>query len=66
MIVVPWHNGESLNILNIYAPNRLEERDKMWKELRKKWADEPQLPFPTVALGTGTLLKIHLTEILKL
>jgi exonuclease III len=35
MIVIPWHNGESLNILNIYAPNRPEERDHMWKGLRK-------------------------------
>jgi hypothetical protein len=23
----------------------------MWKELLKKWADSPQLPSPTVALG---------------
>ncbi|KAJ6459906.1 Endonuclease/exonuclease/phosphatase [Mycena sanguinolenta] len=38
MIVLPWHNGESLNILNIYAPNRPEERDDM-------------LPFPNIALG---------------
>ena len=41
MIVVPWHKGESLNILNIYAPNRPEERDKMWADLWKKWADDP-------------------------
>jgi exonuclease III len=29
MIVVPWHKGESLNILNIYAPNQPEDRDRM-------------------------------------
>ncbi|KAJ7689702.1 hypothetical protein B0H17DRAFT_1134836 [Mycena rosella] len=33
MIIVPWNNGQSLNILNIYAPNRAEERDQMWKLL---------------------------------
>jgi exonuclease III len=51
MIVVPWHNRESLNILNIYAPNRPEERDSMWRELWRRWADDTQLPFPTIALG---------------
>jgi hypothetical protein len=51
MIVIPWHDGESLNIPNIYVPNRPEERDKVWKELWKKWADDPQLPFPNIALG---------------
>jgi exonuclease III len=50
MIVIPWQ-GDSLNILNIYAPNRLDERDKMWKELWKKWADDPHLRFPNIALG---------------
>ncbi|KAJ7829634.1 hypothetical protein B0H13DRAFT_2372455 [Mycena leptocephala] len=33
MIVIPWHKGESLNILNIYAPNRPEEQDQMGLEL---------------------------------
>jgi hypothetical protein len=28
MIVIPWHDGEFLNILNIYAPNRAEEHGK--------------------------------------
>jgi exonuclease III len=51
MIAIPWHNGESLTILNIYAPNRAEERDKMWKELWERWANDPQLPFPDIALG---------------
>jgi exonuclease III len=51
MIVIPWHKGESLTILNIYAPNCPEERDEMWKELWEKWADDPQLPFPDIALG---------------
>jgi exonuclease III len=51
MIVIPWHKGESLNILNIYGPNRPEERDRMWKALWAKWAEDPQLPFPTIALG---------------
>jgi exonuclease III len=51
MIVVPWHNRKSLNILNVYAPNRRDERDKMWKDLWKKWADDPHLPFPNIALG---------------
>jgi exonuclease III len=51
MIAVPWHNGELLTILNIYAPNQAEERDKMWKELWERWANDPQLPFPDIALG---------------
>jgi hypothetical protein len=51
MIVIPWHKGESLNILNIYAPNKPKDRDKMWKELWKKWAEDPQLPFPAIVFG---------------
>ncbi|KAJ7807074.1 hypothetical protein B0H14DRAFT_2381532, partial [Mycena olivaceomarginata] len=51
MITIPWHHGESLNILNIYAYNKAEEREKMWKDLREMWADDPKLPFPNVALG---------------
>ncbi|KAJ7696324.1 hypothetical protein B0H17DRAFT_1131100 [Mycena rosella] len=50
MIAVPW-KGESLNILNIYAPNRPEERDEMWKTLWLCWANNPELPFPHVVLG---------------
>jgi exonuclease III len=51
MVVIPWHRGESLNILNIYAPNHADERDKMWKDLWKMWANDSHLPFPNVALG---------------
>jgi hypothetical protein len=51
VIVIPWHYGESLNILNIYALNRAEERDKMWKKLWKKLADGPHIPFPDIAPG---------------
>ncbi|KAJ7713171.1 hypothetical protein B0H14DRAFT_2413959 [Mycena olivaceomarginata] len=40
-----------LSILNLYAPNRPEERDRMWKELWKKWSEDDQLPFPTAVLG---------------
>jgi exonuclease III len=35
-IVAPWQR-ESLTILNLYAPNRPEERDKMGKKLWEKW-----------------------------
>ncbi|KAJ7899451.1 hypothetical protein B0H14DRAFT_2556529 [Mycena olivaceomarginata] len=51
MIAIPWHHGESLNILNIYAYNKAEEREKMWKDLRKMWADDPDLPFPNIVLA---------------
>jgi exonuclease III len=51
MIVIPWHSGQSLKIQNIYAPDRPEERDEMRKLLRKKWAENPQFPFPNITLG---------------
>ncbi|KAJ7696272.1 hypothetical protein B0H17DRAFT_846418, partial [Mycena rosella] len=50
MLVFPWH-GKSLNILNIYAPNRPEERDEMWRQLWELWAKDPLLPFPHITFG---------------
>ncbi|KAJ6602577.1 hypothetical protein DFH09DRAFT_1068962 [Mycena vulgaris] len=40
MINVPWHKGQTLTILNIYAPNTPQERDELWTELWSKWRDD--------------------------
>ncbi|KAJ7156685.1 hypothetical protein C8R46DRAFT_813198, partial [Mycena filopes] len=51
MICVPWNKGQSLNVLNIYAPNSPRERDELWKRLWVKWRDDPHLPLPDIILG---------------
>ncbi|KAJ6548521.1 Endonuclease/exonuclease/phosphatase [Mycena capillaripes] len=51
MLTIPWHKDRSLTILNIYAPNKPQERDALWTELWMKWKADSSLPFPCVVLG---------------
>ncbi|XP_006457624.1 hypothetical protein AGABI2DRAFT_80105, partial [Agaricus bisporus var. bisporus H97] len=47
-----WHNTETLNILNIYAPTDMKESQTFWRTLQEKWSDpESTLPFPDITLG---------------
>lgn len=51
-----WHNDQSLNILNIYAPNDALENKNFWKTLEDKWADTASTyPFPDLMLGDFNL-----------
>jgi hypothetical protein len=36
-ISIPWHQGETLTLLNIYAPNDAAERHKLWDDLWGKY-----------------------------
>ncbi|KAJ6506686.1 Endonuclease/exonuclease/phosphatase [Mycena sanguinolenta] len=51
MISVPWHKGEVLTVLNIYAHNKPHEQNDLWTKLWEKWRDNPNLPFPSVLMG---------------
>jgi exonuclease III len=51
MICVPWHKGQTLTVLNIYASNTPRERNEMWARLWVKWKDNPNLPLPDIVLG---------------
>ncbi|KAJ7699611.1 hypothetical protein B0H17DRAFT_926310 [Mycena rosella] len=51
MLVIPSHRGETINILNIYAPNTPLERERMWAQLWHCHLENPELPFPTETLG---------------
>ncbi|KAJ7790366.1 hypothetical protein B0H14DRAFT_2396485 [Mycena olivaceomarginata] len=51
MLVIPSHRGETINILNIYAPNTPLERERMWARLWYCYLENPRLPFPTETLG---------------
>ncbi|KAG1829529.1 Endonuclease/exonuclease/phosphatase [Suillus subalutaceus] len=32
-----WHNNETINILNIYAPNNANEHHDFWKKIETEW-----------------------------
>ncbi|KAJ6580430.1 hypothetical protein DFH09DRAFT_895606, partial [Mycena vulgaris] len=51
LLVIPSHRGETINILNIYAPNTPQERERMWAQLWYCYLDNPDLPLPTETLG---------------
>jgi exonuclease III len=51
MLVIPSHRGETINILNIYAPNTPPKRETMWAQLWYCYLENPELPFPTETLG---------------
>ncbi|KAJ7694397.1 hypothetical protein B0H17DRAFT_931921, partial [Mycena rosella] len=51
LLVIPSHRGEVNNILNIYAPNTPQERERMWAQLWYWYFDNPELPLPTETLG---------------
>ncbi|KAJ7104644.1 Endonuclease/exonuclease/phosphatase [Mycena epipterygia] len=52
LLVIPSHRGETINILNIYAPNTPQERERgMWAQLWYCYLDNPELPLPTETLG---------------
>ncbi|KAJ7852203.1 hypothetical protein B0H14DRAFT_3866131 [Mycena olivaceomarginata] len=41
----------AFTFMSVRGKFEVNERDKIWKELWKKWADDTQLPFPDIALG---------------
>ncbi|KAJ6527700.1 hypothetical protein B0H19DRAFT_1083798 [Mycena capillaripes] len=50
LISVPGHKGQTMNILNIYAPNTPRDRDELWIRLWTQWKGNPRLPLPDVVL----------------
>ncbi|KAJ7336755.1 hypothetical protein DFH08DRAFT_706046 [Mycena albidolilacea] len=62
MISVPWHKGEVLAVLNIYAYNKPKDRSEMWTELWEKRKTNADLPFPSVPVSfqrLKSLLKLE-------
>ncbi|KAJ7105006.1 hypothetical protein C8R44DRAFT_639615 [Mycena epipterygia] len=51
LLVIPSHRGETMNILNFYAPNTPQEREKMWAQLWYCYLKNSKLPLPTETLG---------------
>ncbi|KAJ6451990.1 Endonuclease/exonuclease/phosphatase, partial [Mycena vitilis] len=51
MLCIPSHRGETVNILNIYAPNTPAERNKMWAQIWHCYLNDASLPLPTEILG---------------
>ncbi|KAF9537728.1 DNase I-like protein, partial [Agrocybe pediades] len=50
LLKIPWHNGEVLSVLAVYAPNDPEENASFWTTLRVK-LEEGRLGKPDVMLG---------------
>ncbi|KAJ6523759.1 Endonuclease/exonuclease/phosphatase, partial [Mycena capillaripes] len=57
LISVPWHKGQTLNILNIYAPNTPRDREELWIRLWTQWKENPRLPLPDVVLGDWNFIE---------
>lgn len=51
MLIIPSHRGETINILNIYAPNTPKERESMWAQIWYYYLRNPELPFPSEIVG---------------
>jgi exonuclease III/ribonuclease HI len=47
---IPWHNGEKLTVLTVYAPNRPDENRDFWNTISEKW-ENMRLPRPDLMLG---------------
>jgi hypothetical protein len=63
VIVIPWHDGKPLTILNTHAPNSPEERGRTFGESELMTQN---FHSQTMCWQTGTLLKIRWTEVLEL
>jgi hypothetical protein len=57
MLVIPSQWGETMNILNIYAPNTPLERERMWAQLWYCYLENPELPLPTETLGNWNFVE---------
>ena len=55
-IDIPWHEGQRLNILAIYAPNVPRETREFWKTIQDKLEANPGLE-PHVMLGDFNLVE---------
>jgi hypothetical protein len=40
VLSLKWHNNETINILNIYAPNNASEHKNFWETIQTKWSDQ--------------------------
>ncbi|KIJ44536.1 hypothetical protein M422DRAFT_252146 [Sphaerobolus stellatus SS14] len=56
LLLLPWHNNQTLNILSIYAPNPHTENEAFWTNLHQKWTQDG-LPFVHVLLGDFNLVE---------
>ncbi|KAG1840413.1 Endonuclease/exonuclease/phosphatase [Suillus tomentosus] len=56
ILSIKWHNNKTINILNIYAPNNLNEHKTFWEKIRDKW---PRLNLSTLDFMMGDF---NLTE----
>ncbi|KIJ55067.1 hypothetical protein M422DRAFT_241148 [Sphaerobolus stellatus SS14] len=56
LLMLPWHNEQTLNILNIYAPNPHNENKDFWSNLHKKWQDDG-LPMVHLMLGDFNMVE---------
>ncbi|KIJ33390.1 hypothetical protein M422DRAFT_264654 [Sphaerobolus stellatus SS14] len=47
LLLLPWHNDQTLNVLNVYAPNPHNENETFWSKFHKKWKDDglPKIHF---------------------
>ncbi|KIJ22766.1 hypothetical protein M422DRAFT_276760 [Sphaerobolus stellatus SS14] len=56
LLLLPWHQDQTLNILNIYAPNPHSENESFWSDLHKKWKDDG-LPMVHFLLGDFNIVE---------
>jgi hypothetical protein len=63
LISIPWHQGETLTLLNIYAPNGAAERRKLWDDLWEIWVSDHTLPLPDITQADWNLWKTPWTAL---
>ncbi|KIJ54274.1 hypothetical protein M422DRAFT_241525 [Sphaerobolus stellatus SS14] len=56
LLLLPWHNEQTLNILNVYAPNPHNENKDFWSNLHRKWQDDG-LPMVHLMLGDFNMVE---------
>jgi len=54
ILSINWHNNKKLKILNIYAPNNLNEHKTFWDKIRTEW-QHLNLESPDLMLGDFNL-----------
>ena len=56
LVVLPWHQGEKLSILAVYAPNSPTANENFWKEVKHTWQMQ-RLPKVDILLGDFNLVE---------